>query len=372
MHVSYHIFKNHVKAQRSDSDEEALANLSPELQRAAMRDLYSFVSMCHHPRRNTLFLGTTHRLGDILVAFDLQSRTFRSCGYQDSGLCAHGDVKIHKGLWLDEGQDALYFGLATLLPFTEQLNNRGGGKLVRYDIASGGFTDLGTPVPGQYLQGTLYDGRRGMMYGFTNCGAFAAYDLRQRRTLRYSVMESCPHNGCLDPEGRPWGLCGVDSHRLFRYHPDRDVYEFPGTPLPNAMAAANIMYRGAGPVDGFIDGGDGNLYIGTALGELYRLDWRTGAWTYLGKPFPDRRLPGLALGGDGWLYLCGGSSHASMLARYHLQRGTMEQFGAIEHPDGTFLHYVHEITVIDGVVYAVETDNPGRSGFLWVCDPRQA
>jgi hypothetical protein len=117
-----------------------------------------------------------------------------------------------------------------------------------------------------------------------------------------------------------------------------------------------------------INGGDGFLYTGSALGELYRIDQRTCAVEYLGKPFPDRRLPGLGIGADGWLYLCGGSSGVSMLGRYSREEKRFEQLGAVEHPDGTHLHYAHELAVMGDVIYIGETDNMSRSGYLWACE----
>ncbi len=367
MKVAYHPFRTYVKKQATYSDEAALEGLSRDERARAEENLYSFVSMCPDLRTNTLYLGTTHRTGDILVAFDLKTKQFKSCGYDKSGLFAKGDVKIHKGLWLDPEQNALYFGIATLMPFSEAVDSPG-GKFIRFDIKSEKFTNLGNPTPGQHYQGTLYDGRRHMMYAFTNMGAFVAYNFEQKKVIRFTVTETSPHNGCVDPEGRVWGLCDINEQRFFRYDPDKDKFEFPGKPLPHALEASNIMYRGAGPVDALINGNDGHLYCATPLGEIFKLNYTTGESQYLCKPFSDRRLPGLALGGDGWLYASGGNSNVSMLARYHLESGRCEYLGPIQHADGTFMHYVHEIVVIGKTVYAVETDNPNRSGYLWSCE----
>jgi hypothetical protein len=365
--VTYHVFKDYKLPAVSESDEQALSRLTGKQRMQARKLLYSFVSMCHHPARNKLFLGATHRGGDILIEFDLQTKKFRSCGFARSGLFAPGDQKIHKGLALDEQEDAIYFGTATLIPMSESMEAEG-GKLLRYDIATGKFRKLATPTKGDFYQGTLRDARRGMMYMFTGRGSFAVYDLRRRRLVRWENMESCPHNGCMDADGGVWGVYGAGRQEFFRYNPDRNRFEFPGTVLPNALAASNVMYHGAGPVDGFIDGGDGFLYIGSPLGELYRMDYRGGGLKYLGKPFSDRRLPGLAVGPDGWLYLAGGNTHTSMLARYSREEERFEFLGNIEHPDGTYLHYAHELVVVDGTVYVGETDNKTRSGYLWACE----
>ena len=367
MKVSYHVFQDYRLSVASESDEEALTRLSAKEKAAATKRLYSFVSMRHHPGRGSIFLGTTHRGGDILLEFNLKTRKFKSCGFARSGLAGPGDHKIHKGIALDEKENALYFGIATLQPMAEHMDGEG-GKLVRYDIATGRFRKLASPTKGDFHQGTLYDPRRRMMYVFTGRCSFVVYDLGRKRLVRWENMETCPHNGCQDPDGGVWGVYGAGRQEFFRYNPDTDRFEFPGTAFPNALAASNVMYHGAGPVDSFIDGGDGFLYAGSPLGELYRIEWRTGALKYLGKPFPDRRLPGLAVGPDGWLYLAGGNTRCSMLARYSREEERFEFLGNVEHPDGTYLHYAHELVVVDGVVYIGETDNKTRSGYLWACE----
>jgi hypothetical protein len=365
--VTYHVFRDYQLPTVSESDEAALSRLNAKQRKQASRLLYSFVSMRHHPKRGKIFLGATHREGDILVEFDLKTRKFRSCGFARSGLFGPADQKIHKGLALNEQEDALYFGTATITPMSECMESPG-GKLLRYDIATGRFRKLACPTPGDFYQGTLVDWKRRMMYAFTGRNAFAVYDLGRRRLVRWENMETCPHNGCLDPDGGVWGVSGCGRQEFFRYDPDRNRFEFPGTALPNARAASNIMYDGAGPVDSFIDGGDGFLYIGSPLGELYRMDYRGGGLKYLGKPFPDKRLPGMAVGPDGWLYLAGGNTHTSMLARYSREEERFEFLGNVEHPDGTYLHYAHELVVVDGTVYIGETDNKTRSGYLWACE----
>jgi hypothetical protein len=365
--VSYHVFKDFRLEVAAGTDEEKLALLSQRKTAKAKRNLYSFVSMCFHPARRKLYLGATNRGGDILVEFDLRTRKFRSCGFQRSGLCGPNDAKIHKGIWLNEEQDALYFGIATLSPLPQTVESRG-GTLVRYDIAARKFRRVANPTPGDYHQATVFDFPRGKTYMFTDRGGFAAYDLRRRKLIRYESMESAPHNGCLDDAGGVWGTFGPGRQAFYRYDPDRNRFEFPGTTFPDAVAAAGVMYPGAGPIDSIINGGDGYLYTANALGEFYRLDPRDGQLKYLGKPFTGKRLPGLGIGQDGWLYLCGGRERASMLARYSREEERFEYLGNVEHKDGTYLHYVHELVVVDGVVYIGETDNPTRSGYLWVCE----
>lgn len=366
MNVKYHVFKDYKLNVASQTDEEKLSQMSEREVAKAREMLYSFVSMSYDPKRKSLFLGATHRLGDILVEFDIKSGTFNSCGYGKTDFCGPYDVKIHKGLALDPDGEALYFGIATLNPLSELIGVPG-GAVVRYDIPARKFTCLSRPLSGDFIQGTCFDFQRGNAYLFTDRDNFGVFNLHQKKLLRTETMQSTPHNGCIDDDGGVWGTHSPGVQGFYRYDPDKNSFRFPSTVLPNARAAANVMYPGAGPVDSFVNGRDGYLYVGTALGEFYRLDPRSGALKYLGKPFPDTRLPGLAIGQDGWLYLCGGNSRASMLGRYNREENRFEHLGTVEHPDGTFLHYAHEIVVVDGVVYIGETDNLSRSGYLWEC-----
>lgn len=352
----------------SSSDEEVMSLLSGKQRAAARKRMYSFVSMCYHPARGKLFLGCTHRAGDILVEFDPQTRKFRSCGFARSGLFEPNVTKVHKGITLDEKKDALYFGTATLSPLSQTIESKG-GLLVRYDIARRKFTRVANPSPGDYFQGTCFDLKRRKAYAFTDRAAFVVYDMAKKKTLRYESMESCPHNGVIDDRGGVWGTAGAGRHAFFRYNPDRNRFEFPkNCAFPNAAAAAGIMYHGAGPVDSIINGRDGYLYAASALGEVYRIDPRCGEVKYLGKPFPGIRMPGMALSDDGRIYMCGAKDCGTLLARYSPAEDRFESLGQVKAKDGTFLCYGHELAVIDGVVYIGETDNQTRAGYIWACE----
>jgi hypothetical protein len=366
MKVRYHAFKEYQVANKGGSDEEIAAQAGAEA--ARIRQLrYSLVCSVHHARRRKLYLGATNGGGDILVEFDLRTNKFRSCGFGKSGLFRPHDVKIHKGLHLDEANDRLFFGTASLSPLPAVIG-KPGGLLAYYDIKTGSYHEIGRPLDGEFFQSTCWDLERGLVHLFTDRCVFATYDLRKNKLLFREAMESIPHNSCLDDDGGVWGTYSPGSHEFFRYNGAKRRFEFPKCVLPNAVAGANIQYPGAGPVDGMLNGGDGYLYIGTTLGELYRLDPRRDEVKYLGKPFSTRRLPGLAIGPDGLLYVCGGYRPYSMLARYDRQKETFEYLGQIRHEDGKWMEYAHEIIVVDRTVYAMETDNTTRSGYLWACE----
>jgi hypothetical protein len=368
MKVSYYSYKDYtVKAKGvGQTDEEILANTPPAERERIRKIRYSFVSSAYHAKRKKLYVGTTNAANDILVEFDPKTGKFRSCGADKSGLFTEHDVKIHKGLHLDEANDAIYFATATLSPLSKMVDEPG-GVIARYDIKTNTFTKLGNPMQGEYFQSSVWDLKRKLCYLFTDRTGFIVYDLAAGKTLRYVNMESIPHNACLDDDGGVWGTYGAGTHAFFRYNPDTRKFEFPGIALPNAKLAANIQYPGAGPVDCMINGRDGYLYIGDALGELHRLDPRKRQLTYLGKPFPQRRIPGLAIGSDGYLYIGGGYRPVSMLSRYDRKAGKFEYLGEIRKGD-KWMEYVHEINVVGKTVYAFETDNMIRNGFVWACE----
>jgi hypothetical protein len=366
MKVRYHVYKD-IKLNVAAASDEEVFQRSSTLTRKINKLRYSFVSMCWHPRRKKLYLGTTNGDGDILVAFDPKTSKFTSCNFARSGFRTEHDVKIHKGIWLDEKEDALYFGTATLSPYSAMFDSRG-GSLLRYRIADRKFDRLARPTRGDYYQATAYDPQRKMMYFYTIRNCFGAYDLRARKLVRYEAMESTPHCGIIDEAGGAWGTYCSSAQAFFRYSPGKDRFEFPkGLAFPNAYDASDIMYRGAGPVDSMINGPDGCLYAGSALAELYRIDPVAKTIEFLGKPFIGQRLPGLAFGPDGLLYMCGGSDKQATLTRCDVKTRKFETLGPVAAKDGTNCYRCHELVVIDGTIYIGETDNPVRSGYLWEC-----
>jgi hypothetical protein len=367
MKVRYHVYKDIALDFAGASDEEIFQRDKKSMRRIN-KLRYSFVSMCWHPASRTLFLGTTNGDGDILVEFVPKTGKFRSCGFDKTGLGNEHEVKIHKGIALDSKENALYFGTATLSPYSAMFDSRG-GSLLRYRIDARKFDRLANPTRGDYYQATSYDPQRKMMYFYTIRNCFGAYDLKARKLVRYEAVESTPHCGIIDDAGGAWGTYGSWTQGFFRYCPDKDHFEFPaGLAFPNAVEASDIMYRGAGPVDSILKGRDGCLYAGSALAELYRIDPVGKKIQFLGKPFPGRRLPGLAFGADGMLYMCGGSDKQAMLARYDVNSGRMETLGPVAAKDGASCFRCHELVVSDGTVYIGETDNPTRSGYLWACE----
>jgi hypothetical protein len=367
MKISYHPYKEVLLDQATEADEELL-NIAGKRGDEIRRKKYSFVAMCYHPVRKRIIVGATNATGDILLTFNPKTRKFTSCGFNKTALNSRTTSKIHKGLSLDVEKDEVYFGIATLSPLPDIINSQG-GLLLKYNFTKKKFSKLGTPTPSQFQQATLVDPKRKLMYFATNMGCFGVFDLKSKKRIVFEAMESTPHNLVMDNSGCVWGTHSAGSHKFFRYNPDRKRFEFPNKCcFPMAQRAANLMYPGAGPTDSIINGQDGFLYAASALGEFYRITPDTGMVKYLGKPFPGIRLPALAIGDDDWIYMAGARERASLLARYSRKEQRFELLGPIEHSDGTYLNYAHELCVVDGVCFIGETDNKQRSGFMWACE----
>jgi hypothetical protein len=359
--VRYFVYKEFVFDEAGRSDEEIVQQLrhNPELRKKR----FSFVSLCVHPGRGTLFAGTTNTGHDLLVELDPKTGAYRSCEY--AKVSTEHEVKIHRGLWLDEKEDALYFATSTLSPLA-QTHKAAGAPLVRYDIKKDSFDLLARPRQGEYIQATVYDGARKLLYYFgipTLC--FGVYDLKKKKVLHDISVESIPHISALDDDGGCWGTAG-QHHVFFRYHPEKDEFEFfdGQCAMPTARQGSNIMYLGAGPVDSMINGGDGFLYVGTALGELYRLNPRTQEVRFLGKPHWENRIQGLTLAPDGLIYGAGGRRE-TFLFSYDRKTNAFNVLSDLVAPDGKRCTYPHDIVAMNGALYIGETDTPKRSGYIW-------
>jgi hypothetical protein len=324
-----------------------------------------FTSLCYDEASGRLYCGQTHRAGNILHAFDPATGTFEDLGYDR--VAEDNEMKVHRGLWLDGDQRALYFGVASLSP-TSAMVEAPGGKLVRYDIEGRRFQTLGIPLQGNYIQATNYDPTRQLMYAFLEPSrSFAVWSVRAGELVRVHCMDSIVHVSDLDDRGGVWGTYS-HQHAFFRYDPDADRFEFPdGCVLPTAREAAGVMYEGAGPVDCLINGGDGFLYVASGLGELYRLEPTSAELRYLGRPLPYRRLPAVRMGADGMLYGVGGDDNGTTIFRYDREQERFELLGQVRAPDGTTCFRPHDLALVGGVAYVAETDTPDRSGYLWEC-----
>ena len=124
------------------------------------------------------------------------------------------------------------------------------------------------------------------------------------------------------------------------------------------------MYPGAGPIDCMLNGGDSYLYVALETGSLVRMDPRTIEFQHLGRPSPSPRIPALIMGDDGMLYgTCGDDASVSV---FRFDRDTRE-FDIIARlaKDEEKCFRPHDMARVDNRIFVGETDNPGRSGYLW-------
>lgn len=363
--VTYHILADYKLDIRGASEEEISARGGDI--KALRESRYAFTSLCWDRSRGKLWIGTTHRAGDLLVEFNPVSKSFKSLGYKS--IYSDDEAKIHRGLWMGDEGRALYFATSTLSPLSK-IWNRPGAKIVRYDIESGEFDVLGHAGQGLYVQASSFDGSRGLMYLFLfPAFSFGVFSVKQRKHLLNAFVGSIPHIAAIDDDGGVWGTYSDSRHEFFRYDPDKNEIEFmDGFALPSAREASNVMYYGAGPIDCMINGGDGYLYIATALAELYRLDPRKREVTFLGKPYIGKRMPGLVVGDDGLIYGAGGDTGVTHFFSYDRQARRIDNLAEIIADDGLRCFRVHDLAVVGNVAYVGETDNPSRSGYLWQID----
>lgn len=332
-------------------------------QEPTIRDRWvSFTAVDWNAAEGCLYVGLTAFDCDLLWRFDPDSGQFHSLGFK-----AIADdpqyIKIHRGL-IPDRQGGYFFGTAALMDIDER-NAAPGGAVFHYH--DGRFEKLGIPMPHDYIQNIELDLERGRVYGVTYpVMHFFDYDYRQRKTLFSLFTASHFHESGLDDDGYFWGTYAANQgHCLFRYHPDQGRPEFFQDPIPNMGPDHKFTFPMNGPIDSFINGGDGTLYFGTTLGELYRLDPRSGKHTLLGRPTPGIRLSGLVVGPEGKLLGSYGAYQETGLFLYDRMTGAFSDLGRMQAGD-VACFMIHDIAW-DGNqrVFAAETDNVDRSGFLW-------
>jgi hypothetical protein len=322
----------------------------------------SFTSLEWDAASESLVVGLTSFDSDILWRFSPGGSTFESLGFPKAARDQQF-VKIHRGITPDR-KGGFYFGTAGL-PDLDERNDAPGGVIVHY--VGGQFSISGKPIPHDYIQNIQVDLQRDRAYGVTYPVMwFFDYDLKKSSTLFSFFTGSHFHETGLDDEGGIWGTWSArQGHCLFRYRPDGRSVEFFSQPIPNLDPEHVFNFPMNGPIDAFTNGGDGYLYFGTTLGELYRLNSRTGEASLLGKPTDGIRLSGLQPGPKNTLLGSYGAYGETGLFLYDLTLGRFVNLGSLRDADlRCFL--VHDIAW-DGRtrVFAAETDNPDRSGYLW-------
>jgi len=326
----------------------------------------AFTSLLPHPD-GKLYCGITCANTDILHRFDPHSKQFESLHYQD--VSEPNEVKVHRSLEL--AGDGTIYGASACLFMVDRRLQAPGGSLFRVRPGSDRVEKIAVPVEHDYIQTITLDERRGLIYGQTYpCFRLFVYELGTGRTKDFGYIGSITHISALDDSGCFWGTWDSANHWLLKYDPDAGEMTWFRHGLPNARADSNIMYPGAGPVDCMLNGGDGYLYVGTCGGSLCRLDPRTAEVTWLGKPSPSRRLPGLVVWRDSLLLGCSGDEEGGNVFAYDRETNAFYQLGPIvDSETGLKLYRVHDLRLMDErTAYVAETDVPDRSGYLWECE----
>ena len=323
-------------------------------------------SVRYNPTDKKVYCGLSAKENDLLWSFDPTTKAFSDCGF--NRISNQDDTKIHRSLEI-ASDGVIYGGISawTSLGHSGYEGGARGGSVFSYDPRTGELKSFGIPCPNNYIQNTLYDEQRRIIYGATHPGKeFFRMDLDTGAVKRWFI-DSMPHRLALDDDGCVWGTHGSAS-RFFKYEPDADRMNYLDFgPIGITVGFSDAPHENA--IDAIINGGDGCLYIGTVAGSLCRLDPRAPEVTYLGKPLPCGRMSDLLVGKDGRLYLGAGCVTMTSIVTYDRDARVFTNYGRVrdEHKGVTDM-VAHQMTMTDeGVIYCGETDQPGRSGYLWEC-----
>lgn len=327
------------------------------------RDYFAFTCLRLSPLGGELYCGVTNFGGDILHAFDLKKKAFRSLGFPSLG--DPYAIKIHRAL--EVGRDGTVYGATACLHDESFRLQAPGGMVFRFTPGEDRIEKLVTPCPPEYIQTITLDDERGIVYGFTYpVFKFFVYRLATGEVEDHDYIGSITHISAVDDAGRFWGTWHHRQHNLFWYDPEERRIHWTRNRLPGAEKDAGRMYPGAGPVDVMINGGDGYIYVGSVGGRLYRLNPDTAEAEYLGQPSPAERMPGLAVWRDGLLLGVSGDNETTNVFVYDREKHSFRNLGPIVAEDGLPIFRVHDLAVVgENTLYIAETDVPGRSGYLW-------
>lgn len=358
--VKHHILRDVAKKKVIDDDSRAKQD------RDTFENRVAFVSLLSHPD-GSIYCGLTAYNRDIFARFDPRTQKFTSLRYQD--LAEEFEVKIHRSLEL--ASDGTIYGATATLYTLDKRMRAPGGSIFRFDPRTGKIEKLCIPVKRDYPQTITLDEPRKLIYGMTQpVFKFFVYHMDTGEVEDYDFMGSITHISCLDDDGCYWGTWDTRRHWLFKYDPRTRQITYFDHGLPEGAMFADIMYRGAGPCDCMINGRDGYIYIGTTGGTLCRLDPRTAAVTYLGRPHPTQRMPGLKLLDDRRILCAGGDKAGGYLAVFDRKTSGWEHLGdLVDTSTGLKLYRVHDLALSADkkTAYIAETDVPERSGYLWEC-----
>ncbi len=321
----------------------------------------------YNPNDGLVYVGMTSLAGDVFYTFDPRTDTWASLNYP--GKRDRYGSKIHQCLELD-AQGRLYGGIATLGD-VDIWPKAPGGELFRYDPKTREYEFLCIPIAHDYLQATIMDRKRGIIYGDTFPGRkLFRYDIATNQARELTMLGNIAmENLAMDADGGVWHtyemMQWAGRHPLLRYDPDRDEIDFLNVDLPDVGSV--IRRAGANQIDSSLLTKDGRLYIGTSAGVLAQVDHRGPKITYLGKPFPAPRLKGLIEGEDGLIYGACGAEYNTHMFTYDPGSRVFTILGPlVDSRDGTRCWLAHHMCKVDERTFIVaECDNHARASFLF-------
>lgn len=323
----------------------------------------AFVSLLHHAKQKKIYCGLTAYNTDILATFDLKKKTLQSLEYQR--ISEPFEVKIHRSLAL--ASDGTVYGATSCLHRADKRLQAPGGSIFRVRPGSNTPEKLAVPVKHEYIQTITLDEQRQIIYGQTwPCLVFFVYHIDTGEVEDYGYVGSIAHISAIDDSGCLWSTWDIFDHNLFKYDPEQHKITFFHHTLPNCKDEVKIP--GISPIDSMVNGGDGYLYIGTLGGILCRLDPKTAEVTYLGKPIPPRRIPGLVVWDDSLLLGVAGDKGETVIFAYDRKAKAFHAGPLIDSETGLKLYRPHDLVFVNNLAYVAETDVPGRSGYLWECE----
>jgi hypothetical protein len=320
----------------------------------------------HNPNDGLVYVGMTSLGGDVFYAFDPRTDRWESLHYP--GDRDRYGSKIHQCLELD-AEGRIYGGIATLGD-VDIWPRAPGGALFRFDPRTREYEFLCIPIAHDYIQATVMDRKRGILYGDTFPGRkLFRYDIATNRARELTMLGNIAmENLAMDADGGVWHTYEMfqwaGRYPLLRYDPDRDEIDFLNVDLPDIGQGVR---RAANQIDSSLLTKDGRLYIGTSAGVLAQVDRRGPKITYLGKPLAAPRLKGLIEGEDGLIYGACGAEYDTHVFTYDPASRVFTDLGSIvDSRDGTRCWLAHHMCRVDARTFIVaECDNHARASFLF-------
>jgi sugar lactone lactonase YvrE len=337
-------------------------------------------------RDGMIYGGTTGDRGHLFFRFDPATRTCTDLGHLViSGTQLHTrrkpiEQKIHHAL-VATPDGAIYGGTGQNVAIGGpwyKTDEDEGGHVFRYDPRTGQCTDLGIPVPHEWIINLTPNAEWTVLYGMTYpLNHLFSCDLRTGRMRMVGQVRGltagdsgASHEVICDLAGNVYGSCGEGF--LFRYQPDSDELVETDIPLPGGSVRLDALARDQ----------SGLIYGATwESGHLFSFDPKTEKTMVLGQPNPGPRLPALVFGTDGLLYGAAGggdqyNTRAAFIFSYDPRTGAIAEVGDIYDPASEIRgQRMHAMTMgLDGVLYAGETGavrkatgEAAEEPYLYIC-----